>query len=257
MTTRSPRRPSRGQWAPPPAAPRLGAAELHLWRASLAPGAGAIEELAGLLSLDERERAARFVFARDRDRFVVARARLRQILGSYLSTDPRRLRFAYGAFGKPALEGLAGGHQISFNLSHSGELALYALTSGPRVGVDVELVRQNLEYAALLTDVFSPPERQAIAELPEELRCEAFFRGWVCKEAYIKASGEGLSCPPVSVGVSLLPGDTAALRLPASETAPWQLHIINPGPGYASAVVVEGRAVTVCCFDFAGDAPAT
>lgn len=244
-----PPRPSAlGLWAPAPHAPALLAGELHLWRAALTPGPAALAELGGLLSDDELERAARFVFARDRDRFVAARGQLRRILGAYLGAAPGRLRFAYGAHGKPELGEPAAG-ALSFNLSHSGDLALYAVARNGRVGVDVELVRHNLDYASLLHDVCSPRERQELAALPEAAARARFFQAWVCKEAYIKARGEGLAFPPAQVEALFAPAAPPALGLPPGETAPWTLRLLDPGPGYVAAAVVEAPSPGVQLFD--------
>ena len=226
--------------------------ELHIWRASLVPGGATLAELRSLLSADELQRATRFVFARDRDRFVAARGHLRCILSRYLDIAPQRLRFVYGPHGKPALERSAG-VGIEFNLSHSGELALVAITRDRRVGVDIELLRATLDYTPLLRDLFAPREQQAFAGLPADEGRLRFFRGWVCKEAYIKACGEGLAHPPAAVEVEFPAHAPAVLRLPASATTPWSLYLLAPDQDYAAAAVAEGPPLAVRLFDHSCD----
>ena len=238
------------RWERPSAPPALGMDEAHIWRARLALSPHSMSEMQELLSPDERERASRFVFAGDRERYVCARTRLRLLLGSYLGAPPAELRFTYSALGKPALETLAEGRRLCFNLAHSGELALFALTWERAIGVDVEQVRDTLPFLALLESVFAPRERALLLALPEEERRRAFFTGWARKEAYLKARGDGLSYPLDAFEVSLLPDEPPELRLPASEDAParWRLHAINIGAEYAAAAVTEGPA-TLRLFD--------
>lgn len=234
-------------WEQAPPALGLGEGELHVWRAGLAVDAETRRRLAAALSRDELERAARFVFARDRDRFVAARGALRQILGGYLGAPPGALRFRYGPRGKPELAGPPEHGRLGFNLAHSGELALVAVAWGRRVGVDLELVRDELDYAPLLPDIFSAGERRALAALPAPAQRLAFFGGWARKEAYLKARGDGLTHPPNQVEVGLAPGAQAPLQLPPAEPGekPWTLYTLDAGPGYAAAVVGEGDPVHV------------
>ncbi len=203
------------------------------------------------MSADERARAASFVFAKDRDRYVAARGQLRALLGAYLDTPPHALRFAYGAFGKPLLEGQADGDGLCFNLAHSGGVVLFAVAWARRVGVDVEQVRANLDCAALADQVFSDREQRAFAALPEGEARRYFFGVWACKEAYIKATGRGFSQPPQQVEVCTAADGSRSLHAPAEEQAlPWSLHAIDAGPGYAAAVVAEGDCVPVRLFAF-------
>ena len=166
---------------------------MHVWRASLNLPASQIERLGQTLSTDEWSRANRFAFQKDRDHFVAARGILRAILGHYLDEAPNRLRFSYNPFGRPALAGEPEG--LRFNVSHSHGRALIAVTGGRSVGVDVERIRPDVTYEQLARRFFSPREVAALLALPENLRRKAFFTCWTCKEAYVKARGEGLSIP--------------------------------------------------------------
>jgi 4'-phosphopantetheinyl transferase len=233
-----------GLWAAAPVMAVLSPDELHIWRVRLIAPADVSRRLRAHLSPDELERAARFVFAPDRERFVLARGYLRQILGAYLGLSPASLQFAYNVHGKPSLAQQPAGAALSFNLAHSGDLALYAVARGRRVGVDIERVRLDLDYPAILSGVFTAREQAALATLPEDQRRLAFFNGWARKEAYLKARGQGLSYPPDRVEVTLLPGEPVAFNLPGDEAAAstWALYALDAGAGYTAAVAIEGSA---------------
>jgi 4'-phosphopantetheinyl transferase len=224
---------------------------VHVWRASLRRPASDIHELRSLLSEDERDRAAKFHFARDRDDFTVARAALRVILGGYLGLPPGRLRFSYTSYGKPSLDESAGVGAPRFNLSHAGGVALYAVAHGREVGVDVEQVRDDMACRDVAERFFSRREVAALCALPQGAQTRAFFDCWTRKEAYVKARGEGLSMPLDSFDVSLSPGEPAALldtRGDAREASRWSLRELSPGPGYVAAVAVEGDGWRLRCW---------
>ncbi|HEX2191395.1 MAG TPA: 4'-phosphopantetheinyl transferase superfamily protein [Longimicrobiaceae bacterium] len=238
-------------WAPPPVAPRLADGEVHVWAAPLDPPAEAIGRYASLLAPDERARAERFRFERDRRRFGVARGVLRVLLGRYLGTDPRRVAFHYLSHGKPALGGELAGDGLRFNVSHSGEMALYAFSRGRELGVDVEEVRPMEDGLQIAERFFSQAEVAAFRALPAEVRDEAFFNCWTRKEAYIKAVGEGLSFPLHVFDVSLAPGEPACLLASRDprEAERWSLRgLPDPAPGYRAALVAEGTGWEVACW---------
>jgi 4'-phosphopantetheinyl transferase len=230
-------------WLPPPVPLRLPRGEVHLWRASLDLPAESVEELARTLSPDEQERAARFRIPQVRARFTAARAILRDILGRYLDCDPSAVRFGYRAHGKPfLLPGLD--RDVRFNLSHSHGLALYSVCLGGEIGIDLEQIRADRELDRLAQRFFSPKEAAALQRLPPEQRTDAFYRCWTCKEAYLKARGEGLAIPLASFEVALAPGEAAALLSVAGDSREperWSLVSIPAGPEYAAALAVEGR----------------
>ena len=189
------------RWVEPPIALGWPAAEeVHLWRLPLLASAGDLFALQALLSEDERQRAIRYRFDRDRLRYTIARGMLRRILAAYLGRPPAELKFGYGERGKPFLQltesgSGARGRSLEFNLSHSGELALFAVASGRAIGVDVEQERALEDWAAIAERFFAAGEQAAIARLPQKERQRAFFDCWARKEAYIKAVGDGLAIP--------------------------------------------------------------
>jgi 4'-phosphopantetheinyl transferase len=200
-----------------------------------------------LLSADERQRASRFKFPRDRQHFIAARAMLRTFLGQYLCVDPDGLNFSYSLKGKPHLsQDYAGG--LSFNLSHSGGIALYAFSRNRDLGIDIEQIRQDFEVDGIARRFFSPLEQDQLFALPVDERAQAFFRCWSRKEAYIKATGDGLSLPLSQFDVSLDRGNTDALvttRPDGAEAARWRLTDIHAGTSYAAALCVRGRDWTL------------
>lgn len=240
-----------GPWRDPPASLALGADEVHVWRASLNHMQDRLQPLRGTLAPEESERAARFHFARDRRHYIAARGLLREILSRYLKFSPDRLRFKYTSYGKPYLTDECGGEWLRFNVSHSGELALYAFSREREVGVDIEQIRADIEHQQIASQFFSEQEVAALLALPPHLQQEAFFLCWTRKEAYIKGIGEGLSLPLDSFDVSLTPGAPAALlavRGDAQEAARWTLQALEPGPGYRAALVAEGRDWQLKCW---------
>jgi 4'-phosphopantetheinyl transferase len=214
-----------------------------VWRASLDLPAPRIQALQHDLSEEELQRAERFHFQRHRGRFIAARGLLRTILGRYLKTDPGLLRFRYGPRGKPELGGEAGRSGLCFNISHSHGLALFAVTYGREVGVDVERIRSDLDGEKIAERFFSPREAAALRRLPAEVRQEAFFACWTRKEAYLKAIGEGIALRLDQFDVSVSPGDPATLLSihgDRAEASHWSLKALDPGPGYMGALAVKG-----------------
>ena len=195
-----------------------------------------------MLSASERKRAARFVFEAHRRRFVAARVSLRRVLGMCLDRDPARLLFDYTDRGRPSLR-LASHPDFDFNLAHSGDLALLAL-SVRTVGVDVERLREVPNALAIARRLFSPQEVSALTRLGPDARNHGFFNAWTRKEALIKAVGAGLAALE-ETEVTLAPEEIpAALRAPGGAEA-WQLFHLEPSPGFVGAVAVHAAPAPV------------
>lgn len=206
---------------------------------SLAATPAWVRAARAVLSPDERARADRFVHDGDRRRFVMARARLRELIGERLGVAPQSVQFGYGAYGKPSLATLH--HDIRFNIAHSEDLAVYAFASGVELGVDVERLRV-IDDAARLVARFSPRERRAYESLPPGDRPVGFLNCWTRKEAFIKATGQGLSLPLDSFDVTLTPGKPAEiLRVGTMRGAKcgWRLQSFSPAQGFVAALVHE------------------
>jgi 4'-phosphopantetheinyl transferase len=218
--------------------------EVQLWRIDLEALGPEESRWQKLLSSDELERASRFHLPRDRQRFVTSRALLRTILSAYLATDPGTLSFSYSSKEKPSLGPAHADSNVAFNISHSGGVALLAFTRGREIGVDVEQARSNFELEAIARRFFSPAEQKQLADVPADERPDAFFRCWTRKEAYIKATGDGLSLPLRQFDVALEAGTSNALlatRPDGSEAARWLLREVPAGPGYIAALCVRGQ----------------
>jgi 4'-phosphopantetheinyl transferase len=240
------------QWLAPPESPELSGNEVHVWRAVLDQPHDYTRGLMQFLARDEAARAEKFYFPRDRARFIVAHGTLRVILARYLSCEPSALRFSYSPYGKPALAGEFVRAGLAFNLAHSAGMALYALTRGQEIGVDVERMRE-LEYEQVSERFFSPYEVSVLCSLPPEERQAAFFRCWTRKEAYLKARGMGLSLPLDMFDVSLAPGEPPALlniREGRQEPSCWSLYDLSFDPGYAAALAIKGHPASVHCWQW-------
>jgi 4'-phosphopantetheinyl transferase len=247
--------PSFSLWSPLPKVLSLGNDEVHVWRVTLDLETSQLNSLRQILSVDEQARGERFYFQKDHERFIAARGLLRTILGHYLGREPGQLQFGYGPHGKPYLAGEWSWSGFRFNISHSQGLALYAITQGREVGVDIEYIRPHSAHKQIAHRFFSPREVMTLNALPPHLQQEAFFNCWTRKEAYIKAKGKGLSFPLNQFSVSLTPGEPAALlhvQEDPQETSRWSLQTLDPGPGYVAALAVEGQDWQLKCWQMKG-----
>lgn len=230
------------KWLSKPADLKLSENQVHVWRAGLDLPTLQIEKLAQTLSPDEAERANRFYFERDRKHFTAGRGILRTILGQYLDLNPAQIQFCYTSRGKPGLANT--GETLYFNLSHSKGLALYGVSRDFNLGIDLEYMRPMSDLEQLAKRFFSIGEYTAIASLPDNEKQGAFFQAWTCKEAYLKATGDGLAGGLAEVEVSLIPGEAARLLSIAGNSQAalsWSFHQIIPAPDYMAALAVAGK----------------
>lgn len=203
---------------------------IDVWRIDVRRARG---DFAALLSPDESERAARFRFERDRQSFVATRGVLRTLAGSYLGIAPQEVVFSYPDKGKPAVTGL------SFNVSHAGDVALAAFASTGRVGVDVEEMRPDVEMRALARRFFTASENAALDQLTGDDLVRGLYGCWTCKEAFVKAVGEGLSYDLERVEVAVYPSPPAIVSVDGCTPAEWTAQAIDCGEGYTGAVVTD------------------
>lgn len=239
-------------WSSPQETPALERDEIHVWRAALSVGQPLLVRLESTLGDDEKARAARFIFERDRDRFIAARGILRDLLGRYLRRAPQDIKFAYGPRGKPAVASGDSQPGISFNLSHSHALAVIAIAHQREVGIDIEFLRREFAGEDIAKRYFSAQEVTELNGLPAELRTEGFFLCWTRKEAYIKARGDGLHVPLDSFSVSLSPDGPSLLSSP--DASRWGIESFVPSlesePRYAAAVVAERKDWSLRYFEW-------
>lgn len=235
-------------WQPAPTDLVLVQDEIHVWRASLTQSDATIEMLWPTLASDEQERAQRFHFDKHRRAYIVGRGLLRNLLGRYLQMNAGEIQFGYTEYSKPFLASTASGLNDSrngfrFNLSHSGTVVLYAFGYGRELGIDVEFIKPDFDYAGVAEGFFSESERAVLHSLSIVDRPQGFFNCWTRKEAYIKAHGEGLSLPLDQFDVTLRPGEAAKLlatRPDPTEASQWHLQALPMPLGYAAALAVEG-----------------
>jgi 4'-phosphopantetheinyl transferase len=239
-------------WYPPPSKLIASNQEVHVWR--IPHHQDLVAQFRPTLSPDELLRADRFHFARDRDRFIVARGSLRATLAAYLEKEPGELSFSYSPYGKPTLANGTDDQPLDFNLTHSHDLTLLAVTRQRLIGIDIEFIRSDVASGKIAERFFSRQEVSALKSLTEAELGKAFFDCWTRKEAYIKAIGQGMSMPLDRFSVSLAPGARAALLANAqnpAEVSRWSLRELFPGAGYVAAVAVEGDDWEMHCYEYA------
>lgn len=235
-------------WSPPPTSLGLTPNAVHIWRAWLEANETERAQLSRFLNEEETARANRFIFARDREHFVVARGRLREIISSYLHQPPASFQFAAAKLGKLSLPAHP---QFRFNVSHSHGLALYAVSLHRELGIDVEKIRPEFTGEDIAARYFSTAEQEELKNVSSDERAKAFFLCWTRKEAYIKARGEGLQIALDSFDVSLTPGRAPTLR--SVDEQRWTMQSFTPAPGFAAAIIGEGD-FEIAGFYSAGDA---
>jgi len=230
-------------WNPASGPVQLQPDEVHVWLVQLGEPAATVADRRVILSEDERARADRFHFEKDRTAYTVARAALRTLLGKYLGLPNAGIQFQYTVHGKPYLAPAVNSAGISFNISHSYGLALLAFGIGRQVGVDVERIRPDFGTLEIARRFFSAREIESLLAQPPEHQAECFFNCWTRKEAYIKAIGEGLSCPLHLFDVTLAidePARLLATRVDSQDASKWSLHNLDVGQGHKAAVIAEG-----------------
>ncbi len=214
---------------------------LHVWRMPPVAGPRCTARLWSVLSNDEQRRAGRLHRAQGRSGFVIARGALRVLLGAYLRRAPDTLGFEYGPRGKPMLA--PRGTPLQFNLSHTRGLCVLAFSRRRALGVDVEALDRPLQVGPLARRVLDPVEHDALLRVPETQRKQALLNAWTRKEAFLKATGEGLGGGLREVPVSLAPDEPARLLGDASATGAWDLWALEVGPSHVGALAAAAPAV--------------
>ncbi|MFZ2776729.1 MAG: 4'-phosphopantetheinyl transferase superfamily protein [Candidatus Rickettsiella isopodorum] len=220
-------------WERPPVRLSISRSELHVWRVNLDNINYQLKHLISLLSPEEIKRSKRFIFDRDRHRYQITHSMKRLILAKYLDRNPQCLRFEFGSHGKPALDNLRNPLKVQFNISHSRDLILIAITVEDLIGIDIEYFDKNRSIEDLGEIIFSPTEKRYFAALSsQEEKKEAFFRCWTRKEAYLKAKGIGLTQDLTSISVDLNKAVSShdwlkISTLSQSEIIPWKLFPLD------------------------------
>ena len=230
----------------------LSTETVHVVRVELDVSPDDVVQLSQCLSDDERRRAERFKFDQPRARFVACRSALRRVLAGCVGVDASDLNFVYGPYGKPEL---AANHEskIQFSVSHSGALGLIALTLDAPVGVDIEECNRSVKMIRLAERFFAESETNELLNLPEHKQRSGFYRGWTCKEAYMKATGLGMSMPLSSFCVAIDPDRPASLlhvEDEPQEIARWMIEAIDIEPDYAAAVMVARPGCQIAVWSY-------
>jgi len=227
--------------------------QIHVWRGNINLTKLQVEGMLKILSKDELERAGRFRFERDQKRFIAARGLLRQILSFYIEKSPHTFQFEYNNYGKPILVTDSGCDTLSFNLSHSGTIALYAFTYDRKIGIDIERIRDDVAIEQIAQSFFSPSEIGSLMKINKNMLTEVIFQYWTRKEAFLKAIGEGISFPMKQFDVSLVSGRALTpitLLSDNLESSVWYGQDLFPGCGYAAAIAVEGSDLDLSCWHY-------
>jgi 4'-phosphopantetheinyl transferase len=239
-------------WNSDPTSLELKAQEVHVWRATLDDIREHIDHIKNHLSETERQTASQFRFDRHRNRYESSHAILRKILHSYLGFPPAEFRFKRNDYGKPTLS--PNPLNINFNLSHSGNMALFGFTRKSSIGIDIEQVRPLDDYPIMTRSFMSPGEREELLHLPEHKQLDFFYRVWTKKEALSKAMGKGISLPMDQWEVDLDAGSSSVFKVNQRgnlSTSNWYVINLKPAEGYAGAIAIDIPFITVKRFTFA------
>lgn len=213
--------------------------EVHLWWANIDD---APPDSSAILDAEERSRTGRFHFERDRNRFVARRSFLKRVLASYVGVAPGDIRLGTTAAGKPQL--VTPG-DVSFNVSHSDELAVVAVASGAAVGVDVEHMRPIADATELADRLFTRWERDEVRTAQGSRMSEVFLVLWTRKESVLKAMGTGLSVPLDGFDVSIRGNGNRVRPTGPHGRLPYVIAGLEHPDGLVGAVALEGPEVTI------------
>ncbi len=234
----------------PEGEPLLSAGHTHVWRAIVDVPLARLQVYQDSLSPDEQERAQRFNIPQHRRRFMAARGILRHILARYLKTPPKNIRFELGPFGKPFLQDPVS-QTLHFNVAHSQQLAVYAVSHDVEVGIDLEGDRDPLDYMRLAERICSPEEFMVFQKLSQTKQKAAFFRCWTRKEAFVKAVGKGLAFPLRHLTVSFAPDHPPRILSVLGQSPDgWSLFNLPVGKEFWGALAVTGQPGLVQGWDY-------
>jgi 4'-phosphopantetheinyl transferase len=223
---------------------RVAGTRVHVWHASLEQPAEVVRTLEAVLSEEERGRADRFRYQEHRRSFIVSRGILRNLLYRYTGIRADQIQFKYNLAGKPFLAAEEMVPEIHFNLSHAGNLVLYAFSWGLPVGIDVECIRPMEDMDRVAEMSFSTGEYARFQKIGKQDRLRAFYNCWTRKEAFIKAIGDGMSFPLQEFEVSLepdRPAELLSIQGSVEKANHWAMHDLKTRDGYTAALVVQGK----------------
>lgn len=237
-------------WQEPPSHLALGSGQVHVWCAQLDVAPALEAHFCSCLSPDEKSRADRFHFAADRSRFVVSRGVLRELIGSYLRLAPASVVISKDQRDKPFVPSNYDSNspgRLRFNASHSASLAVFAFADGLELGIDIEYIQRALDFEAIAESYFTESEKAQLGHLAPDAKREAFFLGWTRKEAYLKATGEGLRASLDRVEVSLQ-AEPGPILLKNRSFPVCTVYPLILSPDFAGAIAAEGTGHDLRCW---------
>ncbi len=214
---------------------------VHVWRAYFEQNLISYKKYKESLSVREIDKARRFIRHSDRGRYVFAHGVLRAILSSYMGCAPHQIVFESNKLSKPCLANAKDGNEIQFNLSHSGDITLIAVSQRSAIGIDVEYIRMIPDAHQIVNSTFSVQEREYLNNLPSADYEKRFFACWTAKEAFLKATGRGLSYPLDKFSIIFSNGLPSGVKFDDDNPFPdkcWRIIGLSPGPGYSGAMAI-------------------
>ena len=219
--------------------PDLSSDIIHVWIADIQKAMAQAEYFLSILSEDEKKKATDYKFEKDKNRYLISRGLLRELVSGYTGDLPENVEFSYSQTGKPFLSEYKN-CTLKFNLSHSGNFAIYAFALGKEIGIDIEYIRNLENLNNLAKTALSDLELKDFTASPEEKMLDVFFRYWIHKEAYLKAAGTGITDSIKSI--EFIHGNGGKLNLAEKECSDlnlnWNFHEIIPGKNYKAVLAV-------------------
>jgi 4'-phosphopantetheinyl transferase len=220
-----------------------GKEEVHIWMADLNISESIQQHFEkSFLSNEELAKAKSFKFDQHRLQFSASHGYLRFILAQYLNCCPSLIEYEIGEYGKPSLKNPSNPDKIRFNMSHSQNMALYAVTLDVEVGVDIEIIKDDLNIPDLIEHVFTTRENNIFKEIKEDKKTKVFYDVWTRKEAYLKATGEGFNFPLNKIEVTTYPDEEVKLlNVERNQSVnPWSLYSLEL-PEYSASIAIKRK----------------
>lgn len=224
--------------------------DIHIWNIKVSFDHNIIFRFESILSADEKKKANRFKFEKDKLIYITARGILRLLSGKYLKISPKEIKFDYSEYGKPFFKTDT---SLKFNVSHSGERIAIAFSQGQEIGIDIEKIKDDFNVIELARNFFSKNEIKALEQVSKSEVNRAFYRCWTRKESFIKAEGSGLSFPLDKFAVSLDKDEQAELLKTdweATEKDMWSLYSFVPCEEYIGAIAYRSKVVSLKYYEW-------
>lgn len=222
----------------------LAPSTIHIWHVDLQLTDNDFHQLQDNLNSEEIQRLQRYTHQRAQQQFLATRGRLKQLLAGYIGITPSEIHFETGQYGKPRLAGTTIDDGLVFNVSHSGVMALMAISTNRALGVDIERIHSRHNLQGMAQRCFSNQELSSWNQLEKYYKANQFYEYWCAKEAFLKATGRGLALGMNHCVVDV--EQPCFISLPESyQTSDWQLQRIDVGNDYRAFVAGNGDTVSI------------